>query len=97
MRARSRIQVTLMIIDLATGTLSEESGWGLLSGIYTLGVLIPSIAVMVRRLHDTNRSGWWFWIVLIPIIGVIVLIFFFASDSKPEENQYGRSPKASFA
>ena len=86
-----------MIIDLATGTLSGESGWGLLSGIYALGVLIPSIAVMVRRLHDTNRSGWWFWIVLIPIIGFIVFIFFLASDSKPEENQYGPSPKASFA
>ncbi len=91
------ISITLMIIDGVTGPFSAEAGWGLLSGLYTLGVLIPGTAVMVRRLHDTNRSGWWVWIVLIPIIGAIVLIVFLASDSKPEENQYGLSPKASFA
>lgn len=91
------ISIGLMIIDGVTGSFSAEAGMGLLGGIYTLGVLIPSIAVMVRRLHDTNRSGWWFWILLIPIIGVIVLIVFLASDSKPEENQYGLSPKAALA
>ena len=90
------ISIALMIVDAVTGTFSAESGSGLLSGLYTLGVLIPGIAVMVRRLHDTNRSGWWFWILLIPIIGAIVLIVFLASDSKPEKNQYGLSPKASF-
>ena len=91
------VSIGLMIIDGVTGTFSAESGIGLLSGIYALAVLIPSIAVMVRRLHDTNRSGWWFWIVLIPIIGAIVLIVFLASDSKPEESKYGASPKASLA
>ncbi len=91
------ISIGLMIIDGVTGSFSAEAGMGLLSGLYTLGVLIPGTAVMVRRLHDTNRSGWWFWIVLIPIIGAIVLIVFLASDSKPEENQYGSSPKAVLA
>jgi uncharacterized membrane protein YhaH (DUF805 family) len=88
------ITIGLIIIDNVTGTFSEEAGMGLLGGIYTLGILIPSIAVIVRRLHDTSRSGWWFWIALIPIIGAIVLFVFLVSDSKPEENQYGPSPKA---
>ena len=87
------ISIALTIFDGVTGTLNVEAGVGLLSGIYALVVLIPSIAVAVRRLHDTNRSGLWLFIVLIPIIGVIVLIVFFASDSKSEENQYGLNPK----
>ena len=89
--------IVLIIIDVVAGTFSAEAGMGLLSGIYTLSVLIPSIAVGVRRLHDTNRSGWWLFIGLIPIIGAIVLIVFLASDSKPEENQYGPNPKAATA
>jgi len=55
--------------------------------------LLPAIAVGVRRLHDTNRSGWWMFISLIPLIGGIVLIVFFAQDSKPGTNQYGPNPK----
>ena len=86
------ISIALTIIDGVTGTLNVEAGVGLLSGIYAFVVLIPSIAVAVRRLHDTNRSGWWLFIMLIPIIGAIVLIVFFVSDSKPEENQYGLNP-----
>jgi uncharacterized membrane protein YhaH (DUF805 family) len=52
------ITIVLGIIDGVTGLVSAEAGIGLLSGLYTLAVLIPSIAVSVRRLHDTNRSGW---------------------------------------
>ena len=91
------ISIVLAIMDGATGSFSAEAGMGLLGGIYALAVLIPSIAVGVRRLHDTNRSGWWLLIALIPIIGAIVLIVFLASDSKPEENQYGPNPKAATA
>jgi uncharacterized membrane protein YhaH (DUF805 family) len=57
--------------------------------IYSLAVLIPGLAVGVRRLHDTNRSGWWLLIALIPIAGIIVLIVFWASDATPGPNQYG--------
>ncbi len=91
------ITIILTIIDGVTGSLSAEAGIGLLSGIYTLAVIIPSIAVGIRRLHDTNRSGWWLLILLIPIIGPIVLIVFLVSDSKPEENKYGPNPKAAAA
>ncbi len=91
------ISIVLGIIDAVTGSFSQEFGMGLLGGIYMLAVLIPGIAVSVRRLHDTNRSGWWLLISLIPLIGAIVLIVFLASDSKPEENQYGVNPKLATA
>lgn len=87
------VVIVLSILDGIVGTLDAEGGIGLLSGIYSLGVLIPSIAVGVRRLHDTDRSGWWMLIGFIPIIGVIVLLIFFVLDSTPGENQYGPSPK----
>lgn len=61
--------------------------------LYMLAILIPGIAVTVRRLHDTNRSGWWYFIVFIPIVGAIVLIVFLAQDSQSGENQYGPNPK----
>ena len=66
---------------------------GVITGLYYLAVLIPSIAVLVRRLHDTNRSGWWFFISFIPIIGSIILLVFLVQDSQPNENRYGRNPK----
>jgi uncharacterized membrane protein YhaH (DUF805 family) len=91
------ISVALTIIDGVIGLYSIETGVGLFSGIYSLVILIPSIAVGVRRLHDTNRSGWWLLILFIPLIGVIILIVFMASDSNPEKNQYGPNPKTSTA
>jgi uncharacterized membrane protein YhaH (DUF805 family) len=61
--------------------------------IYALAVLIPGLAVGVRRLHDTGKSGWWLLIGLIPIVGIIVLIVFFATDGTPAVNEYGASEK----
>ena len=61
--------------------------------IYGLGVLIPYLAVGVRRLHDTGRTGWWLLIGLIPIVGEIVLLIFFVLDSQPGDNKYGPNPK----
>ena len=87
------ISIVLVMIDSMTGSFSAEGGMGLLSGIYTLAVLIPSVAVSVRRLHDTNRSGWWLLISLVPLIGGFVLLVFLVFDSEPEENQYGANPK----
>ena len=87
------ISIVLAVIDGMTGTLDAEAGIGLLGGIYGLAVLIPGLAVSVRRLHDTDRSGWWLLIVLIPLIGAIVILVFMVQDSKPNENQYGSNPK----
>ena len=91
------ISVVLTVIDAATGTYDETVGAGILSGIYLLAIFIPSIAVAVRRLHDTDRSGWWILIGIIPLIGIIVLIVFMCLDGNPEENEYGANPKTSVA
>ncbi len=60
--------------------------------IWALIVFLPTIAVGIRRLHDTGRSGWWLLLALVPIAN-IVLIVFFLCDSQPGANQYGENPK----
>jgi uncharacterized membrane protein YhaH (DUF805 family) len=87
------ITFVLILIDSLMGTLSPQAGLGVLSGLYSLAVLLPSIAVTVRRLHDTGRSGGGILIGLIPIIGGIVLLIFMVLDSEPGANQYGPNPK----
>lgn len=66
----------------------------ILTSLYALAVLIPNIAVIVRRLHDTGRSGAWWWIMFVPFIGGIWLLVLMCLDSEPTENQYGPNPKA---
>lgn len=73
---------------------TQVNGLGILSLIFSLFMLIPSLSVATRRLHDTDRSGWWQLIGIIPIIGILVLIYFLACDSDPFPNDYGPSPKA---
>jgi uncharacterized membrane protein YhaH (DUF805 family) len=87
------ISVVLTIADMMLGLYDAASGAGLLSCVFGLAVLIPSLAVGARRLHDTGRSGWWLLIGLIPLIGAIVLIVFFLLDSQPGTNPYGPNPK----
>jgi len=61
--------------------------------ITVLGLFIPNLSVLVRRLHDTGRSGWWYFISLIPLIGAILLIVWLATETKPESNQWGNPAK----
>jgi len=61
--------------------------------LYRLALAFPSIAAIVRRLHDTGRSGWWCLIGLIPIAGTIVLVVYLAQDGQPYTNRYGPNPK----
>ncbi len=85
------VMVAISIIESVLGL--TRNGSGVLSGLYSLAVLIPSLAVGVRRLHDTGRSGWYLLIGLIPLIGAIVLIVFYATDGQPGANKYGPNPK----
>jgi uncharacterized membrane protein YhaH (DUF805 family) len=87
------VGVVLALIDMLLGTFSAVSNIGLLSGIYSLAVLIPTLAVTVRRLHDIDRTGWWILINLIPLIGTIVLLVFALTPGTPGSNRYGPDPK----
>ncbi len=64
----------------------------IVSGLVSLGLLLPSVGVGVRRLHDINRSGWWYLINFIPVVGTIIYIIWCAKDSDPTPNQYGPVP-----
>jgi uncharacterized membrane protein YhaH (DUF805 family) len=86
------IYVVLSIIDSAIGMRSTSVG--LLSGLYILAVFLPSLGVAIRRLHDTDRSGWWVLIELVPLVGGIILIVLCALEGTPGENQYGSKPAA---
>lgn len=87
------ISIVLAFLDNALGFVSRDGGTGLLGGIYSLILLIPGIAVTVRRLHDGGRSGWWLLIALVPCVGGIVLLVFMIQDSDMGENEYGPNPK----
>lgn len=76
---------------------SFNASGGVLTLIFYLAILIPSIAVAIRRLHDTDRSGWWILIGLIPLIGAIVLIVFYCTDGTRGPNRFGPDPKADTA
>lgn len=88
------ITIVLAFVDAGLGTIDPGTGLALFGTVYALGVLIPGLAVSIRRLHDTNRSGWWLLIGLIPLIGLIVLIVFMVQDSDSGDNQHGANPKA---
>jgi len=81
------IVIVLSFLETAIGSP------GIFSAIYSLAVLIPGIAVTIRRLHDTGKSGWWILISFIPVIGAIVLLVFMVLDSDKDTNEYGENPK----
>ncbi|WP_223608046.1 DUF805 domain-containing protein [Chryseobacterium sp. OSA05B] len=75
---------------------NQEIPYGFIYLMYGLATFIPGLAVMVRRLHDVDKSGWWFFISLIPIVGTIWLLVLLATDGTPGANQYGVNPKENF-
>lgn len=82
-----------IILDNLFGIAMKGIGYGPLYGLYLLAIIIPSIAVGVRRLHDIGKSGWMMLISFIPLIGVIWLLVLFVTDGNPGENEYGPNPK----
>jgi uncharacterized membrane protein YhaH (DUF805 family) len=79
--------IPLIVIAVAL----PKIGWILLA-VFVLGMIVPSLAATVRRLHDTNHSGWWYWISLIPLVGGIVLLVFLATAGTPGANDFGPVP-----
>lgn len=80
-------------LDNLAGTAMPDLGYGPIYGIYLLAILIPGLAVSVRRLHDIGKSGWMLLVGIIPIIGALWLLILMCTDSDAGENQYGTNPK----
>ncbi|WP_421701698.1 DUF805 domain-containing protein [Aliiroseovarius sp.] len=79
-------------VTTGPGSFEAQSDVAILSSLFSLAVFLPSISVAVRRLHDTDRSGWWWWLILVPIIGIIVLIVWYATRGTSGSNRFGEDP-----
>lgn len=90
--------VLLGAADTTTGEISSVPPAAIvlyiLMIVFGLAILVPMLAVIVRRLHDTGRSGWWYFIALVPFVGGLILLFFMIQDSQAGDNAYGPNPKA---
>jgi uncharacterized membrane protein YhaH (DUF805 family) len=84
---------TIISIAIFILTVIAPKIGSILTSLYLLVLIVPSISVTVRRLHDTGRSGWWWFVRLIPFIGAIVSLIFMLLDSQPGQNKYGQNPK----
>ena len=87
------VQMGLIIVAMILAAIIFNSETGLFYIVVALGLFLPGLAVTIRRLHDTSRSGWWFLLSILPLIGSIVLLVFLASDTKLETNQWGPPAK----
>ena len=90
------VDILLNIYIFGMPLAAAVSSLKILSLLYSLAALIPSIAVLVRRLHDTEHSGAWYFISLIPLIGFIILLVFLCTEGTYGDNQYGAAPGDSF-
>jgi len=94
---RSEFWLFALFNALAAILLLEVDGLigtgGILYYLYVLASICANISVLVRRLHDTDRSGWWYWIVLVPLVGAVILFIFMVLDGTPGPNTFGKDPK----
>lgn len=93
--------VIVMVLYFLGGASTAKNPRGSVSiffiilSIYAFAYLIPTLSLIVRRLHDIGKSGWWYFISLIPLVGTILLIIYLSTDSVSYDNEYGISPKYS--
>ncbi|MDQ7988484.1 MAG: DUF805 domain-containing protein [Candidatus Dactylopiibacterium sp.] len=86
--------LAVLVLGFIEGLIGLRFGdTGVLSGLYCLAVMLPGLAVGARRLHDTDRSAWWLLIGLVPGVGLLVLLVFFALDGTEGRNRFGPDPK----
>ena len=93
-------QIVLSWVDIALwgttevgpGSIAGSTDTPILSGLFGLATLLPMISVAVRRLHDRDKSGWWYWLGLIPLVGFIILIVWFATEGTRGANRFGADP-----
>lgn len=93
------IVLGIMIVTAILGAISENLAFvGVAAyAIVGLGLVLPSIGVLVRRLHDTGRSGWWYFISLVPLVGTFILLYFLVIEGDSGPNAYGPDPKDPYA
>ncbi len=83
-----------ILIRIILGLVEYRLQVGFLSQIYSVLIFLPYVGVSMRRLHDTERSGWWLLLSFIPVIGTLVLLFFMAIEGTTGRNAYGQDPKS---
>lgn len=88
------IGLALAVVDEVSGLNEATKDLSPLNTLYALAVLIPGLAVFVRRLHDIGKSGWWFLIAFVPLIGAIILLVFTVRPGDAGANDYGGDPKS---
>jgi uncharacterized membrane protein YhaH (DUF805 family) len=96
----TNLAVAAIDLALMNGDLERfiaNGGGGIVGLIWILATIVPAVAVLIRRLHDTSRSGWWALMILLPLAGAIVLLVFTVQDTDAGDNKYGASPKAGAA
>lgn len=81
------------VLDNIVGTNVQPLPYGVFYGLYALGTFLPGLAVLVRRLHDVGKSGFWFFIAFIPLVGPIWLLVLLGTNGDAGENKYGADPK----
>ena len=90
------VEIVAMVIDNVTGLAFHvggvSAGYGWVYLLASLVLFLPNLSVLVRRLHDTNHSGWWYWIALVPLLGGILLLVWFCSKGTTGENRFGSDP-----
>lgn len=86
------IALLLTCLDYTIGTFDPASAIGLFSGIYSMFIFIPSLTVQVRRLHDVGLSGWMILLNIIPLVGALILLYFYVQPSQSGKNSYGTNP-----
>jgi len=91
------VSVVLNVVGMAIDAIIGIGATVILPSLYYLATLLPALGVTIRRLHDTNRTGWWILISLVPVIGGIVLLIFLVLEGDPGDNQYGPNPKETAA
>ena len=82
-----------ILVAIGANIIDSIIGIPLLSIVISIGLILPNISVAIRRLHDTDRSGWWILIGFVPLIGFIVLLIFYLEKSNPGDNKYGPDPQ----
>lgn len=78
------------VLGLISGIIPDLAGvLSAVSSLYSLAILVPTLALIVRRLHDINKSGWWYLIACIPLVGAIIVLVWFCTASVNENNRFG--------